>query len=176
LKYEYGTYINKKEVTFYKIDKTTEKISSVIIIGNEIVFAGFDVKGGEDRFASRFFVPRWISLEKTAEDIQVAVLKLMFPLATAMFRTYSDHEVKFVEGKGGATLNGITYKNFNKKGITILDSTWFTTIVRTEGFKVNGHLRLQPCGAGRTERKLIYIETFEKHGYVRKAKILEETT
>ena len=33
--------------------------------------------------------------------------------------------------------------------ISHLDSSWFRTIIRTEGFKVRGHFRLQPCGVGR---------------------------
>jgi len=56
--------------------------------------------------------------------------------------------------------------------ISHLDSSWFKTIIRTEGFKVRGHFRLQPCGEGRKERKLIYIEEYEKHGYTRTAKKL----
>ena len=56
--------------------------------------------------------------------------------------------------------------------ITHLDSSWFKTIIRTEGFKVRGHFRLQPYGEGRKERKLIYIEDYEKHGYTRTAKKL----
>lgn len=28
--------------------------------------------------------------------------------------------------------------------VKIMDSTWFTTICRNEGFKVRGHFRLQP--------------------------------
>lgn len=60
--------------------------------------------------------------------------------------------------------------------ITQLDSSWLKTIIRTEGFMVRGHFRLQPYGTGRTQRKLIYIEPFEKHGYTRTAKkLLSET-
>lgn len=54
--------------------------------------------------------------------------------------------------------------------ISHLDSSWFRTIIRTEGFKVRGHFRLQPCGVGRKERELIYIQPYEKHGYTRTAK------
>ena len=39
--------------------------------------------------------------------------------------------------------------------------------IRTESFKVTGHWRFQPCGVGMLERKLIWIDTFEKSGYVR---------
>ena len=60
------------------------------------------------------------------------------------------------------TINGIQY----------LDASWYTTIVRNEGFGVRGHFRLQPCGEGRKDKKLIYINEYRKHGYVRKARLL----
>jgi hypothetical protein len=55
-----------------------------------------------------------------------------------------------------------------------LDSTWFTTIVRSEGFKVGGHFRMQPFGKNLSDRKLIWISPFDKNGYTRKAKILSK--
>lgn len=54
--------------------------------------------------------------------------------------------------------------------INVIDSSWLKTIIRTEGFEVRGHYRLQACGVGRKEHKLIFIKGFKKHGYVRTAK------
>ena len=61
--------------------------------------------------------------------------------------------------------------------INYFDCTWYTTIVRNEGFKVRGHFRLQPYKKdGQWAKKLIYIHEFQKHGYVRRARlILNET-
>ncbi len=67
---------------------------------------------------------------------------------------------------------GTKYVNETKSKIEVLDSTWFTTIVRSEGFKVRGHFRMQPCGHNLSDRKLIWISDFEKDGYTRTAKIL----
>lgn len=76
--------------------------------------------------------------------------------------------------------NGKTKKNgkvTNQSEFTVyvVDSTWNKFIIRTEGFGVIGHFRLQPCGVNHIDRKLIWIDAFEKHGYKRrpKAKILE---
>lgn len=55
--------------------------------------------------------------------------------------------------------------------VTYYDCSWYTTIVHTGDFSVRGHWRLQPYGAGRAQKKLIYIHEFQKHGYVRKAKL-----
>lgn len=66
---------------------------------------------------------------------------------------------------------GTKYVNETKKKIEVLDSTWFTTIVRSEGFDVRGHFRFQVSGKGRSERKLVWVNGFEKTGYTRKAKL-----
>lgn len=66
--------------------------------------------------------------------------------------------------KQGKTLNE------SNSNVTIVDSSWNKMLVRTDGFKVTGHLRLQPCGPELKYRKLIYIDEFEKQGYVRNAK------
>lgn len=78
--------------------------------------------------------------------------------------------------------NGANKKSGNKITNTspftvyVVDSSWNQLIIRTEGFAVMGHFRLQPCGAGLIDRKLIWINAFEKHGYKRqpKAKILHD--
>lgn len=58
--------------------------------------------------------------------------------------------------------------------VSFLDCSWYTTVIRNEGFSVKGHFRLQPCGPGRSEKKLIYIHEFQKHGYHRRARLLLE--
>jgi hypothetical protein len=54
--------------------------------------------------------------------------------------------------------------------VYVVDSSWNKLIIRTDGFAVMGHFRLQACGAGLTDRKLIWINAFEKHGYTRRPK------
>lgn len=51
--------------------------------------------------------------------------------------------------------------------LTIINSKWNVTSVRTEGFDVSGHFRLQPTSAG---TKMIFINPFRKHGYIRTSK------
>lgn len=66
--------------------------------------------------------------------------------------------------KTGKTLNDFTFP------VTIVTSKWNITTIRTEGFGVSGHFRVQPCGEGRANSKIIFIEPFQKNGYIRKAK------
>lgn len=88
------------------------------------------------------------------------------------FIKYCPMETKFVAGGRKEHHAGQKYVNETGYPIEILDSTWFTTIIRSEGFNVGGHFRMQPYGSGMTERRLQWIEPFEKTGYTRKAKIL----
>ena len=64
-------------------------------------------------------------------------------------------------------------KNDAGINVIVLDSLWYTTICRDEGFMVSGHFRLQPCkdSNGHWTRKIIYISAYEKHGYHRQARI-----
>lgn len=96
---------------------------------------------------------------------------LSFLVSFLCFIKHVELETKLIKAEKKDFHIGIKYVNETKHNIEVLDSTWFTTIVRSEGFAVGGHFRFQPCGEGRSERKLIWISPFEKHGYVRKARI-----
>jgi len=69
-------------------------------------------------------------------------------------------------------LNKEKHLNEYNHDITVIDSTWFTTIIRTKGFGVQGHFGLRACGVGRTERRLVWIDAYQKDGYKRLAKKL----
>lgn len=87
------------------------------------------------------------------------------------FLRYCDVETKILAPKEKhKDAFSVKYFNETKSKIEILDSTWFTNIIRTEGFGVSGHLRLQPYGPGMTKKKFIYIKAYEKEGYTITAK------
>lgn len=99
-------------------------------------------------------------------------------LGLILFMKYCDLEIKLVApGKKTAHAKD-KYVNDTSHPIAILDSTWFTTIVRSEGFMVGeetgGFFRMQHFGATGSQKKLIWIAPYQKYGYTRKAKILRE--
>jgi hypothetical protein len=59
--------------------------------------------------------------------------------------------------------------NETKEPITVLDCTWFTEIIRTDGFAVSPHGRWQWVGEGRGKLKLVSVKGYEKSGYHRSA-------
>lgn len=60
--------------------------------------------------------------------------------------------------------------NGTRNNVYVVDSTWNKLLIRTEGFAVRGHFKLQPCGPGLADRKLIWINAYEKDGYTRRPK------
>lgn len=111
---------------------------------------------------------------KEQRDIVVGLNTAMLNMIPFLvFMDYAEVQEKIV--KAGTKNKGISKKsgdsNLSEFNVIRLDSTYFTRIYREEGFSVSGHFRLQPCGEGLRDRKLIYINPFEKNGYTRRAKI-----
>lgn len=91
-------------------------------------------------------------------------------------KLYGKAEVEIVAHEQKIRSQILKDKTLNETGldVKILDSRWFTTICRNEGFMVSGHFRLQPKKDenGEWTRELIYIEPYAKKGYHRLAKVI----
>jgi hypothetical protein len=90
------------------------------------------------------------------------------------FLSYAEVETKVVNAKRREHHLGTKYINETSYKVDVLDSTYFTTISRTEGFGVRGHFRLQPWGPGLTQKRLQWISAYEKEGYTKRAKVLKQ--
>ena len=90
-----------------------------------------------------------------------------------IFINLGDIEITILEGgrsNNKPRKSGEKVTNKSDLKIHVVDSTWNKLIVRTEGFKVKGHFRLQACGKNHQDRKLKWINAFQKNGYKRKPK------
>jgi hypothetical protein len=95
--------------------------------------------------------------------------------AVYIFKHYAQVETK--ELPAGQKVKGIDckYVNDTKLNLTYLNSTWFTNLVKSDGFKVRGHFRLQPKKKdGSWTKELIWIDEFQKTGYTAPARKLKE--
>lgn len=92
-----------------------------------------------------------------------------------LFMKYAEVETKTIEPGKKDNLFNCKYINDTEVKITILNSTWFTNLIKSDSFKVRGHFRLQPCGEGMKDRKLIWINDFVKDGYTAPARKLSHT-
>lgn len=95
-------------------------------------------------------------------------------LITNYFINNCEIEVKVLAPKQKHRTKGEKHLNESKRPIRILDCTWFTTLVSTMPQHVSGFLRWQPYGAGRALRKLIWVDSFVRNGFTRRAKALAE--
>ncbi len=89
-----------------------------------------------------------------------------------MFVEFTDPEMVTLPpgGKHGTQKQG-KFKNETTNKFIIVGSKWNWISIRTDGFLVRGHFRWQPCGIKNQDRKLIFVDGFEKQGYTRKNKI-----
>lgn len=60
-------------------------------------------------------------------------------------------------------------KVLNESGVNVIlvNTLWNKVIINDSGFSVKGHIRIQPYGPGRTLYKPIWIDEFQKSGYIR---------
>ena len=93
-------------------------------------------------------------------------------LKVLIMKRYGKVETYTIEGREQRRVGNNYVVNKAPFPIHRLDGSWFKTIIRTNGFGVKGHWRLQACGKGWKEHKLIFISGFQKHGYVRRAPAL----
>lgn len=100
---------------------------------------------------------------------------ISFVGTTLLFLRFAEVETKIVGPATGrrAHVNHCKYLNESNLNVQVVDSRWFTTLIRSEAFAVGGHFRLQPHGEGNKQRKLIWISDYQKQGYTRQAKVGE---
>ncbi len=120
----------------------------------------YDFFEQSDRYATLFE-----SMDEQTKANNIHHLFLVCIEIYLMFITYARVETKeLTKGKVFRDIN-CKYTNLSNNRINILDSKWFTNLVKSDAFNVRGHFRLQPYGAGWSEKKLIWISEFQKTGY-----------
>jgi len=171
-----GTYITGQNV--WMISFVTHKGSSNIV-GS---FFRFTKKGillsfyytysfNGDPNSSIIFVAKDTKLFEDDEDNIYTQIKLI--MVYSMFKSYAQVETKVLQGNSKSKDVNCKYVNDTKSVVTFLDSKWFTTLVKSDGFNVRGHFRLQPKKVDNVwTKELIWISEFKKTGYTAPAKKL----
>lgn len=123
----------------------------------------------KDGLAYNYITPEFF--EETDQTDHSSEIQWLIGLI--LFSNFCEVETKIA--LAGKRILHMTEKYVNETAlpIEILDSTWFTTIVRSEGFSVGaetgGFFRWQRFGPGSSQRKIIWVAPFEKKGYTRRA-------
>lgn len=175
LKPAHGIFISEENVIMYALARNYDDggLSAFLAIFSydRLSFVGVTRLLKEKEEAKTDF---WISNTYDRETINSPLNLFAFPIGILLFMQFAQVEIKEVLPGRKQEHDGEKHKNETELKIDLVGCSWFTTIVCSEGFKVTGHFRLQPCGPELSERKLIWINDFEKHGYTRKARILTE--
>ena len=137
----------------------------------------FHVNGQDDIDGFYYWVSNVYEDDLKAINMSIDSLilsKITHLILISMFQSYASVETKYIAPKSKSIQGIKSYKNGTNIGITYLTSKWFTNLVRSEGFSVRGHFRLQPKKVnGEWSKELIWIDTFEKQGYTSSAQILK---
>lgn len=165
-----GVFIYNKASFCYYIEITDQGIYTTIIAfhGDLLSFYGTNFKV---HYCHKELRERYNTFDS------VYVMKRLYAIIEmiVLFKKYA--AVEICNLKPGQRKKEISIKYINETGISvnILDSKWFTTLVKSDAFKVRGHFRLQPCGEGLIDRKLIWINEFQKEGYTALARKISNT-
>lgn len=165
-----GVFFTKQQMYFVKMDNSG---------GRESRFNGevylFDTKSG-NLIAFYNKTKTWLSNNVNLVLMNVDRNKFINSLirtavSIALFKKYAQIETKTLFKKRKTIINSEKNLNNTDFDITYLDNTWFTNLIKSEGFDVRGHFRLQPIKKnGEWTKELIWINKFKKEGYNRKAK------
>lgn len=153
---------NKNE--FFRFNKEGDRITVIQYskkgegLAAMLVYEGFalDLKGEELKMLptqDQSIGHRFIKLLMYIELSEIEAVKVA-----------PSNKIKY--GKGG---DDKIYNDTSMRNVYLVNANWNKIVTVSGAFKVSGHFRVQPCGAGRKDYKLIWIEEFAKSSYVRRA-------
>lgn len=180
-------------------DKDSFSINGSYLIGDIVYLVHFETKQGSDELEIAFYMfhkrgmpiafyiesyrtntlTAWVSnkfdgyFENNAESIKAWIMNYVSTVfIISMFKRYAEVETKIIDAQSKVKDSKDKFINDLKLPVTYLDSRWFTNIVKSDGFMVSGHFRLQPKKFnGEWTKELIWIEEFGKSGYTSTAKV-----
>lgn len=99
-----------------------------------------------------------------------------YVMSFILFYNYTETETHIIHGTGSGQSRRLKLKeekfiNDTNNNVEIIDVNYFTKLIRTGEFEVNGHFKVQHFGVGNNDAKIIYIDNYKKKGYTRNAKI-----
>lgn len=170
------TDINNYLVSLYFQGKTNDYSKN-----NDIVYLGsilLSRYGDKEYMFETALLSSFLNLDANKdENLQLIADKF---LGMLIFKHYAKVELDMVKGNEKKVSSVVKEKITNKTitNVQVMDSQWYTSIFRNEGFTVRGYFKLQPKknNDGVWIKELIYVNEYQKHGYHKHAKILDDPT
>jgi hypothetical protein len=176
-------------------------VNGTYIIDNAVYMIHYETKQGSESQSialyvfDRYGMPRylyihnengingWISQQENIDSKEkdkienILLNRLAQVIVLSMFKSYAEVETKTLFAKTKKKESYNKYVNDTDLNLTFIDSKWFTSIVKSEGFSVRGHFRLQPKKKnGEWTKELIWVNEFNKLGYTAPARKLSSTS
>ena len=169
-----GTQFNTTEhsnnymVTIYNQGKGDDKKERHVVYLGTLVFSKEDDKTYRIELS---LISSWMGLYADNYNDNEQLIDAI--LGVLMFKHYAKVELDVIPGhkKIMSSIANEKVMNETPQGIRIMDSNWFTTIYRIEGFDVRGHIRYY-----KDRDKISYVKPHKRKGYIRRAKILDDPT
>jgi hypothetical protein len=163
IKDQRSIYVTSKN-EFYRFTKEGDRI---MVLQYARSGEGISEYVGYEGFALNLEDEEVAMLPTQDQEIAHRFIKLLLFIEMSKVETVKvapQQKVKY--GKGGDD------KLFNDTGLNnvyMVNATWNKIIVVEGDFKVRGHFRVQPCGIGRKDYRLIWINEFKKGSFIRRA-------
>jgi len=170
----YGTYILKDAVHMIKHET---KRGNPYLIAEYFIFNKMGIPMVFMSLKENKYTYWMSKLMKIRKDEVKKFIDNQFFLITIfkMFKSFASVEIKLLKPKQKLKEISCKYMNETDFEVTFLDSKWFTTLVKSSGFTVHGHFRLQPKKKdGVWTKEIIWIDEFQKTGYTAPAKIISQ--
>lgn len=169
-----GTIIDANDyVNFYRLDN--DEFIIFIFFDKKLIFllrGGNDISKHISFFSEANYKIDFGDVYNYESIVPVITANLM---ATINFIKYAKIETKYLPAKQRTKDFNCKYVNDTNLNINALDCKWITTLIQKNGFSVRGHFRFQPKKKdGEWTKEIIYIESYEKHGYTAPARKLKE--
>lgn len=160
--------LDKNNCVVYK--KTDDRVLVIFCISNRSDVDSFNINKrfvDIDLINETHYSSNVVDVDDMNDELSVLIYTRFVQIVSFIELGNTNFKIVPPKDKVGNFLKDNECRNLTKKEFIVVDTDWNDISIRMEGFPVKGHLRLQRCGVGRSDFKVIYIQPFMKHGYNR---------
>lgn len=159
------SYIGNSNHYFGIIGKITCVVNKGVLVYYAFSEDTSFVNAKSDVTVSSYMLNTATSTLSTRKERAEATLSI--PISIFTFKHFAELKAKQLPPKGKLKDFHCRYKSDLNIPINLLTENWYTESCQNHPFVVRGHWRMQACGEGLSERKLIYVNPFMKKGYTK---------
>ena len=133
---------------------------------NGYKFDTFKIYIDEEKYPDGFMPENELWGQNPINKQRFVKLLLFVELSEPTIEIVKDNQKVKLDDSWEKSMDG-KVKNESGVNVILVNTMWNKVIINDSGFSVKGHIRIQPYGPGRTLYKPIWIDEFQKSGYIR---------